>query len=451
MLAQYNRSYITFTMPYYFSITSFILSILVGFCLFRIFSSIGSIRARRFAESTAALLVSILLAVNFFRIHETVRPLREPSESLYSVVQSGQRLLSVQKNWRLCPFGFFGETFPSDARMLFYLLDDFSGQNRTEPVFLDQDRDGTCFLSGYVPWKGQKLSPDDFDMNDGGFSFADGQFSPSGPGRRLLLTRTALSPCDFAVTVNQAGHSGLIIEYGQDRFIVLGVWRNILFGNVFENNKRRLLFIPQLVKPVSPCRFEVRRSGDTLNFFVNGTIWVPILDAPVFKGRIGFFVEDGSAGEKFYDPEVNMVCAEQGFSRILRRRACIGRIDLTTLLSAVRKQAENGSVTTAKYLAAVYFHGRGVARDYAEACRWWKIAAEKGDPEAQNNLAMMYVQGAGVPKDYAEAAKWLNMAAKQGDQAAPLSLGVMYEKGLGVPQDHAEAARWWKIAAGQGD
>ena len=40
--------------------------------------------------------------------------------------------------------------------------------------------------------------------------------------------------------------------------------------------------------------------------------------------------------------------------------------------------------------------------------------AEEGDVEAQNKLGMIYYNGEGVPKDYTEAIKWYRKAAEQG-------------------------------------
>ena len=42
------------------------------------------------------------------------------------------------------------------------------------------------------------------------------------------------------------------------------------------------------------------------------------------------------------------------------------------------------------------------------------MAAAKGSSTAQSNLGWLYEQGRGVAKDYAEARKWYRMAAEQG-------------------------------------
>ena len=61
--------------------------------------------------------------------------------------------------------------------------------------------------------------------------------------------------------------------------------------------------------------------------------------------------------------------------------------------------------------------------------------AEQGDANVQTNLGGMYVSGEGVPHDYAEAAKWFRLAAEQGDARAQSMLGFMYSNGEGVTQD----------------
>jgi TonB family protein len=59
----------------------------------------------------------------------------------------------------------------------------------------------------------------------------------------------------------------------------------------------------------------------------------------------------------------------------------------------------------------------------------------------------MYDKGQGVTQDYAEAVRWYKLAAEQGDVRAQFNLGFMYDKGQGVTQDYAEAVRWYKLAA----
>ena len=99
----------------------------------------------------------------------------------------------------------------------------------------------------------------------------------------------------------------------------------------------------------------------------------------------------------------------------------------------------------------MYYDGKGVPQDYAEAATWFRQAADQGDAGAQSALGHMYYDGEGVPQDYAEATMWFRQAADQDYAGAQSFLGLMYYDGKGVPQDYAEAATWCRRAADQGD
>ena len=47
----------------------------------------------------------------------------------------------------------------------------------------------------------------------------------------------------------------------------------------------------------------------------------------------------------------------------------------------------------------------------------------------------MYAFGHGVPRDYKEATKWYRVAADQGKSSAQYILGLMYSDGIGVLED----------------
>ncbi len=66
----------------------------------------------------------------------------------------------------------------------------------------------------------------------------------------------------------------------------------------------------------------------------------------------------------------------------------------------------------------MYHVGIGVTRDYVEALKWYRLAAEQGAALAQNNLALMYATGRGVTRDDVEAWAWFNMVAISGNKAA---------------------------------
>jgi TPR repeat protein len=51
----------------------------------------------------------------------------------------------------------------------------------------------------------------------------------------------------------------------------------------------------------------------------------------------------------------------------------------------------------------------------------------------------MYERGRGVVRNYAEALKWFRLAADQGFAFAQFNLGLFYEKGLRTLQDYVHA------------
>ena len=100
-------------------------------------------------------------------------------------------------------------------------------------------------------------------------------------------------------------------------------------------------------------------------------------------------------------------------------------------------------------LGALHFRGLGVPRDYVEARRWLRPAAEQGHPEAQWRLCMTYARGLGVDKDHAEARAWCRVAAEAGHVWAQEELGRLYDD-WGFPPDYAQALEWYRRASDQG-
>ena len=98
-----------------------------------------------------------------------------------------------------------------------------------------------------------------------------------------------------------------------------------------------------------------------------------------------------------------------------------------------------------------YYDGiNGRPLDYKKAVVWYRKAAEQGNVKAQNNLGFCYERGHGVPRDFIQSAGWFMKAATQGHVSAQYNLGVCYTKGQGVEQDKLEAVKWYREAAKQG-
>jgi len=131
------------------------------------------------------------------------------------------------------------------------------------------------------------------------------------------------------------------------------------------------------------------------------------------------------------------------FSILLLLLSSCSDFDETKLL------AEQGNAIAQNNLGIMYRRGRGVAENYAEAVRWYRLAAEQGNATAQVSLGYMYANGDGVPQNGAEAVKWYRLAAEQGNATAQYNLGYMYANGDGVPQNDVRAYMWYSVTAAQ--
>ena len=83
---------------------------------------------------------------------------------------------------------------------------------------------------------------------------------------------------------------------------------------------------------------------------------------------------------------------------------------IATLMFALKLMTANGAS------AGPLEDGLAAAQrqDYATALRLWKPLADKGDANAQNNLGTMYQWGQGVAQDYKEAVRLYRLAAAHG-------------------------------------
>ena len=71
--------------------------------------------------------------------------------------------------------------------------------------------------------------------------------------------------------------------------------------------------------------------------------------------------------------------------------------------------------------------------NYSEAMKILKKNSNHSD--AQYYIGLMYQNGEGVERDYKEAAKWFKRAADQGDTSAKVNLRGLYFCGWGVEKN----------------
>jgi TPR repeat protein len=123
----------------------------------------------------------------------------------------------------------------------------------------------------------------------------------------------------------------------------------------------------------------------------------------------------------------------------------------TEAMRFYRQAADSGITGGFNNMGLMYMAGLGVPKDYSEAERLYRKAAEAGNTNATVNLGRLYVQGFGVAKDYNEAVRLFRKASDSGNVAALGQLALMYQSGLGVAKDFGEAARLFRKAADAGD
>jgi TPR repeat protein len=95
------------------------------------------------------------------------------------------------------------------------------------------------------------------------------------------------------------------------------------------------------------------------------------------------------------------------------------------------------------HLGLLYYEGRGVHRDYVEAARLIRMAADKEDVDAQIYLAEIFRAGRGVEADPVEAYMWYDIAAANDEDArkARDEIGAKLSR-LGLVQGKRLAQDW---------
>ncbi|MDR0804466.1 MAG: sel1 repeat family protein [Oscillospiraceae bacterium] len=101
-------------------------------------------------------------------------------------------------------------------------------------------------------------------------------------------------------------------------------------------------------------------------------------------------------------------------------------------------------------LADLYMDGRGTPQDVRSALLIYLDLGRKGNLNALVTAAEIYYYGKGeVPRDYKEAAKLYKRAADNGDAEAQYQFGLMAEKGLGTAENPFTAKKYLTLAADQ--
>lgn len=82
-------------------------------------------------------------------------------------------------------------------------------------------------------------------------------------------------------------------------------------------------------------------------------------------------------------------------------------------------------------------------QDYAEARKWFVLAAEQGNAYAMFALGNLYYYGNGTDVDYKKAFDYLHSSAENGCVHAYFRLGYMLRKGIGCEKNIRESDKWF--------
>lgn len=109
---------------------------------------------------------------------------------------------------------------------------------------------------------------------------------------------------------------------------------------------------------------------------------------------------------------------------------CITNATAQTIMTAIGytvadAPSSHDSMTAEEYnrKGDDYYYGRnGVTKDYAQAVRYYRLAADQGSAKAQCNLGFCYANGQGVPQNREEAIRLYRLSAAQGNETAKYNL-----------------------------
>ncbi len=118
-------------------------------------------------------------------------------------------------------------------------------------------------------------------------------------------------------------------------------------------------------------------------------------------------------------------------------------------INLFREAAGKGETQAMYALGDLYSEGE--KKDYREAAKWFRRAADGHNARSMTELGGMYYFGRGVPQNYGDAAYWFGQAADSREPAGAYNLGMLYENGQGVSKDLSKAEKYYRDAARLGN
>ena len=115
--------------------------------------------------------------------------------------------------------------------------------------------------------------------------------------------------------------------------------------------------------------------------------------------------------------------------------------DYREALKWFRVSAEKGYPPAQYYLGLCYYHGYGVFKDYGFAVNWFSLASAREYSPATIALADAFMDLNNPERNYKEAFRLYRRAAESGNDRGYYKLGICYYKGKGTPRNFIEASK----------
>jgi putative methionine-R-sulfoxide reductase with GAF domain len=159
---------------------------------------------------------------------------------------------------------------------------------------------------------------------------------------------------------------------------------------------------------------------------ITSTSWVREHLRPVLAGAAALIIVSGFVVFEARTPSSTPTthAAAQPVAQSATK-ASVQDLPDSTSLEGLRRLSKQGDTAAQFALGAHYATGEEVQQDYAEAVRWFTMAAERGHVVAQATLGAYYWAGRGVPQDLTKAYFWSILAQAGGDQASKYRVAVL--------------------------
>ncbi len=205
-------------------------------------------------------------------------------------------------------------------------------------------------------------------------------------------------------------------------------------------------------KPIVPIQIEELILNDSFEYYIGNCQIIAVPEIRMDNRelqRVLDGVRSFVGAAPAHQPVVLQESPEEWYQK---GQAFYDEKNFTEAIKWFRKAAEQGHAAAQYNLGYCFDNSIGVDRDRAETDKWYRKAAEQGHAKAQYKLAGLYERDFdfSLGRDLIaleEARKWCHKAAENGNPDAASHLGWWYEFGLcRTPSNYIEALKWYRRA-----